>query len=312
MTDETDTSAFAETDSVTPEQTDTGATEWTYYDPDEDEPDTEEVQEEAATDDGIEQSEDDDPEDDADEAEAEGSEDQAAEPVKVKLPDGTEVEQEEVVKGYLRQQDYSRKTQALAEERKGFQSSVQRLEQIQEAFIDQISAMVPKAPDPSLAYSDPNAYTRAKAAHEAAMAQVERIVQLGQQPREMRSEMDEKAQREWAADQDRLLAERFPEVSKPDTRKQFFQDAISAARHAGFSDQEIGGFHDHRVLALAKMAADGMKAKQSTEKARKKVEKAPPVTPRKSAGRNRNRNAEAMKKLTKSGSIRDALAIDFD
>jgi hypothetical protein len=42
------------------------------------------------------------------------------------LPDGTKVEQKELLDGYLRQSDYSRKTQELAQQRQQFEQSIEQ------------------------------------------------------------------------------------------------------------------------------------------------------------------------------------------
>lgn len=313
MTDESDTSAFAETDSVTPEQTDT-APDYVFWDP-EDDQDTPEDAEEVATDDGTEEPDDEDP-DDSEPEEAEGEEDgeDEAEPEGTYhvLPSGEKISTDELTKGYLRQQDYTRKTQEVSQQRQSLEAEVQRLQGVQDAFIDHISSMVPKPPDASLAMSDPNAYTRQKAAYDAAIAQVQKLIEIGQQPKEIKQKLDEGQRREYLERENARLAERYPEVTKPKERQQFFAAAAQAAKEAGFSDEELNGIADHRLFVLAKMASEGLSAKQARAKAKEKSEKAPPVTPRKANGQKRNRNAEAMKRLTQTGSIRDALQVDFD
>ena len=135
--DEINTPADAGTENVTPE-TET-AEDWNYFDPEED---TEEEPAPEATDEGTE------------EAEVEAAETPAA---LVALPDGTQLPLDEVVKGYQRQADYTRKTQETAQVRKALEADLQVISGITETFIDHLSKMVPPAPDPAMALRDPNA-----------------------------------------------------------------------------------------------------------------------------------------------------------
>jgi hypothetical protein len=53
------------------------------------------------------------------------------EPKMVRLPDGTEVAEDELLKGYMRQSDYTRKTTSLADQRKELQSKLAQAEEFQ-------------------------------------------------------------------------------------------------------------------------------------------------------------------------------------
>jgi hypothetical protein len=315
MADKDDTPVDTGIEAVAPEQNDT-VPDYVYHDPDE-ETGTEEAEDMDTTDDGAESAEAEEPKEEPaeDEAEAEGDEDETGDKPEVfVLPDGTEADRDEVVRGYLRQQDYTRKTQEVAEKRKKAEAEVQRIEGITEAFIDHLTRLIPSEPDAALAYRDPQAYTRQKAAYDAAIQQVQQLVEMGGQAKEVASSLTESQRTELAQSENARLMEKFPEISKPEARKQFFQSAAEAATEVGFSMEELGDVMDHRLFALAHWANEGMKAAKSRDKAKAKAAKAPPVTPRKPGqGKQKpNRNAEAMRKLQRSGSIRDALAVDFD
>lgn len=247
------------------------------------------------------------------EDEGEEGEGEQPEPEYLDLPDGTKIDREEAVKGYLRQSDYTRKSQEVAELRKAVASEQTRIENITNAFVDHLSQMIPAAPDPALAYQDPNAYTRQKAAHEAAVAQVQQLIEVGEQAKQAGNNISEADRRKIVAEQNRMLAEKYPATASQKGRTEFFNNAATAAQQAGFSLDELQGVSDHRLFVLAHWANEGMKAKQARDKAKQKAAKAPPATPTKPGQpKKQNRNAEAMRRLSKSGSIRDALAIDFD
>ncbi len=307
------------TETVEPVQNDT-IPDYVYFDPDED---TEEnVQPEVTEEDGIETT-DDDPEtaeaateDETEEGEQEEDGEEEDPTVYFELPDGTKVASDEAVKGYLRQSDYTAKTTEMAEYRKSLEAENTRIQGITEAFIDHLSQMIPAAPEPSLALQDPNAYTAKKAQHEAAVAQIQKLIEIGEQAKEAGNGISAADRQKLVNEENQKLVAKFPEVAKQKGREAFFQTTASAAQQVGFSMDELQGVTDHRLFALAHWADKGMKAEQAKKTAKAKAQKAPPATPSKpgqptKAQRSR-RNAEAMRKLADSGSIYDAMAVDFD
>lgn len=293
--DETDTLPSGGTDNVTPES-DTAET-WDYFDPDED---TEETPEAAATDDGTEEP-------------AEPEEAEPETPAQISLPDGTQVTLDEAVKGYLRQADYTRKAQEVSQKRQALEADLQLVSGITEAFIDHLTKMVPQSPDPAMALRDPNGYVRAKAQYDAAMAQVQQLIELGKKPKEIGEKLSATDKQTLVAQENALLAERFPVVATPQGRQKFFESAAAAAQEIGFSMDELSGVTDHRMFVLAHWANEGMKAAKARETAKAKVANVPPATPRKPGQpAQANRNMDAMRKLARSGSIRDAVKVDWE
>lgn len=292
MTDETDTTPDEDvTDSVAPTE-DENAEPTTYWDPDEDTP-----------------------EEEAGEATDEAAEEVAPEekPATVKLADGSEVTLDEVTKGYLRQSDYTRKTQELVQKRTALEADLQRIEGITQAFIDHLSGMVPALPDPSMAMRDPNGYVRQKAQHDAAMAQVQKLIEMGSTPKEIKSSFSEEDRKAKAAEENAKLADRFPQTVTGPGREKFFSAAAEAAQEAGFTMDDLNGVTDHRLFVLAHWANEGIKAAKARETAKAKVANVPPATPRRPGQPAQPvRNADAMRKLAKSGSIRDALKVNWE
>ena len=307
MTSEPDTLPDGGTDNAQLSESDT-AEDWDYFDPDEQ--DTEEAPEEEATDEGPDEGE------EAQESETEADEEPEEEPddVLVTLEDGAKVQLAELKKGYQRQADYTRKTQEVANQRQSLEADAQRLEGITQAFIDHISSMVPAEPNPSLALTNPNQYTAQKAQYDAAVAQVQKLIEIGSGPKEIKDGRAKEDHSRRIAEENRRLTEMFPKTATQDGRKQFFETVSSVASEVGFTPDEIRSVVDHRVFALAHWAKIGMESAKAKEKAKAKVEKAPPATPRKpgQTATKASGNREAMRKLARSGSIKDALAIDWD
>lgn len=282
----------------------------TYYDPDEDEQDTGAGEAVAETDEGTQTDEEGAaPEAETEEADAEAS----TAPATVSLPDGSKVSLDELTKGYLRQSDYTRKQQAMAEKSRALDADLQRIDGITNAFIDHLASMIPAEPDTALALRSPDQYVRAKAQYDAAVAQVQKLIELGSQPKQIKDALSSEAKKEKLAEENRKLAERFPHVANEEGRKKFFESVADAAQEIGYSLDDLNSVDDHRLFALGYWANEGMKAHKAREAAKAKVANAPPATPRKPGQpAQTNKNADAMRKLARSGSIRDALKIDWD
>jgi hypothetical protein len=299
--DEPDTPLESGTDNVTPES-DTAEDLTTYWDPDDDQ-DTPEDVPEAATDEGTEESE---PTEEAEDLAPE-------EPAQISLPDGTKVTLDEAVKGYLRQSDYTRKATELATTRKALEADLQTVEGITQTFIDHLTKMVPPEPDMAMALRDPNGYVKAKAQYDAAMAQIKQLIDIGKQPKQIGEKLNKADQQAKIAAENAALAEKFPMAATPEGRQKFFASAAEAAQQAGFSMDDLQGVSDHRLFVLAHWANEGLKAAKARETAKAKVANVPPAAPRKPGQpAQANRNADAMRKLAQSGSIRDALKVDWE
>jgi hypothetical protein len=268
--------------------------------------DTDSADESDATDD----EEEGEPDAEADEAEAEEAPvvyaDEAA---KVKLADGTELTVAELTQSRMRQQDYTRKTQELANERKTVQADVERMQRITAAFVDHITALVPDAPPASLALTAPDKYVAAKAQHEAAMEQVQQLIQMGNAPKEIGAALSEADNQKQLQEANARLIEMFPEAAGGPTREAFFNGVQSVANDLGFSNADLSGIRDPRIFALAHWAHKGMAADKAKATAKAKVAAAPPATPRKPGlgARQANGNADAMRNLRADDSFENAL-----
>lgn len=112
------------------------------------------------------------------------------------------------------------------------------------------------------------------------------------------------------------VKDRLPFLGDPVKAREFDRSVAEAAAFIGYSERDVAGMTDPRQFLLAHYAAKGIKAEQAEKKVTAKVQAAPAATPAKTAATKGNpqflRNKEAMRRLEKSGSINDAMAIDFD
>lgn len=243
----------------------------------------------------------------------------------VELSGGEKVTLEELKSGYMKEQDYRRKTQELsnlrktaqAEARQELQSLSSGVVQTIDAIADFLSQQIPPAPDVTLAQTDPSAYTRQKALHEQAMAQVQALIEMGQNPRQVANKLGqqqtEEQRREIANAEFAKLAEAFPEVRTQEGMDRFTQRYYEVGEAIGFTKEELNSVMDHRYHKLAYYAKLGLEAEKAKQKVQEKVAAAPKVAPNKrgkplAAQGNKN----AMERLSQTGSLHDAMRVDFE
>lgn len=250
------------------------------------------------------------------EAEAEGQETASVKDDAIVEVQGEKLPISELKSGYMRDRDYRHKTQELGNKRRELEALTTRVTDSVTAIADLLIAQVPKAPDPSLAITDPGRFVQEKAFHEAAMAQVNAVIEKATAPKEAANKLNDDQHAEYLQSENAKLAEAFPQTAKAETRKKFFDDVMSTANELGYSPQEIQRATDHRLFKLAYYAKLGLAAEKAKAKAAQKVVDVPPVAQqRRSQGvvtAKMRANQDAVKRLANTGSIHDAMDIDFE
>ena len=188
--------------------------------------------------------------------------------------DGKDVEVtlDELQKGYSRTQDYTRKTQQVAEMRKQTEAQLTAIRAEREQYAQLLGALseqVKAAAEPQIDWDrlyqeDPIEYVRQrevmrenreKAA--AIQAEQQRLAEISQQE-QMQQLQAHKAK------QSQALLEAIPTWKDPAKAKAEKAMLIEFGQKMGFTPQELGNIYDHRVvLALRKAALyDQMQAKR--------------------------------------------------
>lgn len=234
----------------------------------------------------------------------------------VTLKGGEQVPVKELKLGYMRQRDYSAKTQELGNRGRALSEMSERVNNTAKAFAEFLIAQMPPEPDPALAMQNPDQYTRQRVMFETAAQRVNQILEMANVPKQVAGQLTKEQHDALLKDESAKLAEVFPHTADPDKRETFFKEAFETARELGYSDEEMEGVTDHRLFALAHYAQIGLKAVAARQKAMTKVNNAPPPVAK---GRAQNASAQqahkqktAMARLRQSGSIDDALKVDWD
>ena len=192
---------------------------------------------------------------------------------------------DELLKGYSRTADYTRKTQEIAETRKVVEAERQKIEEaarLRDTYaqrlgvIEQMLSQGDKAEDlTALKESDPIGYAIRVA------EQTEREKQLVA----VRTEQSRIAQQQQAEQQERLnahlqaeglkLQEAIPEMADPAKGQAIRTDIRNYAKKIGFSDQELSQVYDSRAVTALYKAMQYDKLTAGKQDAVKKVAQAP-------------------------------------
>ena len=232
-----------------------------------------------------------------------------------------EVTLNELIKSYQLGTDYTKKSQAVAEERKAVESerqAVQEAKQMRDTYaqrLEMIEQMLVPQQEENLEYlkeTDPIGYS-VKVAEmiqrdkqlAAVQAERHRINQQQEQDRQvqMQSVVAEEMQK---------LSSFIPEFTDPAKGEAIRNDIRAFAKQVGFSDNELAAVYDSRAVLTLYKAMQYDKLVASKPAITKKVNEAPKAI-KSGVSKPRDSNAEETRKLKarakSSGSVRDAASV---
>jgi len=243
--------------------------------------------------------------------------------------DGEELEVgiDELKNGYQRQADYTRKSQALAEQRKeteAIQSERMQLEQERQMYANGLQMLQEqqsaKLKDfesvewESLKAEDPYQYMIKKDEYRDAQERVNNLVAEQQMVQQEQAQQAQQARAHFVQQEYSRLVQSLPEWN--DSNSTIKKDIQEYATSVGFKPEEINQLADHRSVLIIKKAMEYDKLTTKVAPKKKAVKKVPKV--QKSGRGNSKEDAatEAIKKkrtrLQKSGKQQDAASVFYD
>lgn len=248
--------------------------------------DSGEQQDEQALEDGEESAQ----SEDGEQGEAEDSDEQSNERERKHRMefDGKEVEvtDTELKAGYLRQQDYTRKTQDVAAKNKAAEEVRARAERVLNANAELLAILesdigdsVPPAPPVDLLNTNPAEYLRMKEAREARIRRLNAVRSAQLQVREQQTSVAKERQAEMLRTESAKLLEAFPTWKDPKVALTQRQRLAKYAHDAGFTPAEYGNIFDHRMVKVLHDAAEGKAALEREAKARAAASQKRAATP---------------------------------
>jgi len=257
------------------------------------------------------------------EEDGEGKAQELSDDTKIEV-DGQEVTLHELKRGFLREQDYTRKTQALANERRQFEATAtaefqalrQERTQLAQA-LGQVQTymqeLMPKEPDWNRLYAEnPAEYAAQRELWRTWQEHLQGITVRQRQLMEQEQAANvQQLQRAVQEEKVRLL-QAIPEWTKPEVAKVEKQKILDWGQKVGFSEQELNSIVDHRALVVARKAMLYDELMGKKQQLRPTPPKGPkPATPG-SEGTRPNRTSDltrSKQRLAQTGRVRDAAAV---
>ena len=276
---------------------------------------SESVQSEASNPDGL------SVDDLVDQDQVEGNEELDTYTVKVDGKD-VQVTQEELLAGYSRQADYTRKSQVLSEQRQKADAELAATQQERQRYLSQLEQFDNQADSQiknlgstdwtKLKEEDPTEYMLKRDQYRE-LQDNKRMVEDEQKNLQFKSQQEHEAKwQEELSRQQNIMAQRLPEWVDPDKGPKLKQNIKSFAVKKGFTEQEVNSLIDARsvdVLHKAMLYENLLEAKISGKKTKVVPKVTRPGSPA-TRGEISSDKVKAQKaRLRKSGHINDASSL---
>ena len=233
-----------------------------------------------------------------------------------------EVSLEDLKSGYVRQADYTRKSQELAEQRKGFEHELQATQQERQRYISQLEQFTQQSDQKlnefkdidwvKLQADDPMAYMTKRDQYRD-LQENKRLVE--EESKTVQLKQQQEQQQKWYEELDRqqaVMAQRLPEWTDPTKGPKLKQAIKTFAVKKGFSDQEVNSLIDARsvdVLHKAMLYENLLEAKISNKKTKVVPKVTKPGTSTNKSDVSSEKIKQQRKRLRKSGHINDATSV---
>ena len=232
-----------------------------------------------------------------------------------------EVDLDELIKGYSRTSDYTKKTQTLAEQRKAVEAERTKIEEaakLRDTYAQRLQVIEQMLTQPeedisALKDQDPIGYAvkmaeRMEREKQLAAVRAERESVEAKQV----SEHQERLKGHIAQEAERLRAA-IPDMADDVKGEIIRRDIRNYAKSVGWTDQELSQVYDHRAVLTLYRAMQYEKLTKGKSVAQKKVAEAPKALRPGTGNQKIDKDSEQVKKLTKqlkqSGRPRDAAAL---
>lgn len=280
----------------------------------------EEEYEEESTDEG--ETEDDEELDEEESEEYEESDEPEAErKFKVKAAgEELEVTESELIKSYQMGKDYTKKSQALAEQSKIVQANMNKIQesmQLRDEYAQKLSAITQVLNEDmeseedliNMKENDPVGY----AVKVAEQTENQRKMKLIEQEQQKLAMQQRAAQQEQFAQnlsyQSKKLNELIPEFSDAKKAEQVKRDIRAYGKDMGFSDQEMSTVYDARHVSMLHKAMKYDRLMSNKGKTKKKVTNAPKMAKNRGKVKNTDVYTKQKRRLKSSGKVEDAVSV---
>ena len=256
-----------------------------------------------------------------DQDQVEGNEELSTYTVKVDGKD-VQVTQEELLAGYSRQADYTRKSQVLSEQRQKADSELAATQQERQRYLSQLEQFNTQADSKidelaktdwtQLKEEDPTEYMLKRDQYRE-LQENKRTVEDEQNNLQLKSQQENQVKwNEELGRQQEIMVQRLPEWTDPDKGPKLKQNIKSFAVKKGFTEQEVSSLIDARsvdVLHKAMLYENLLATKISGKKAKVVPKVTRPGSPASKGEISGDKVKAQRARLRKSGHINDASSL---
>ena len=238
---------------------------------------------------------------------------------------------DELLKGYSRPSDYTKKTQQLSSERKQledlqlrYNSELSQIQAERQQYVDSLNQMISDASGPldkfaninwqSLRDSDPIEYVTKREEFRESQEKVQALKMEQQQAQQKQAEDSKNMRLKVLQEEHAKLSEVLPEWKDPSAQKQLASKIRNYATSQGFSEEEVASLIDHRSLLVLLKASKYDALEKSNVKAKKLKNKPRVIRPGSPSSKSssKGKRTAQMKRLQQSGHVKDATSLFED
>jgi len=233
---------------------------------------------------------------------------------------------DELLSGYSRQSDYTRKTQEIAGDRKEmetlqqqYNSEIAQIQQERQQYMDALTNVMQGSMSElekfatvdwnSLRENDPIEYVTTREQYREAQEKIQGLQNEQARAAQTQQAQMQKAQQEMLQVEKGKLVEALPDWGVPDKQKEIATGLQSYAKEQGFTADELDSLIDHRSI-LVLLKAQKYDQLQKSDVKSKKLRNKPKVIRagqgRSSSDNTKSKRTAQMKRLRGTGHIDDA------
>ena len=239
---------------------------------------------------------------------------------------------DELLSGYSRQSDYTRKTQEIANDRKEmetlqqqYNSQMSTIQQERQHYMEALQGIITNSAEGLTKYSDvdwenlketdPIEFVTKREELRQSQEKVQALQREQYNTQQRHQHEAQKMRANIVQEEFGKLIEKLPEWGEEDKQKEIASTIRSYATTQGFTEEELNSLVDHRSLLVLMKAEKYDKLQKSDVKSKKLKNKPKMIRSVKGGSTERNtksKRSAQMKRLKQSGKIKDASALFED
>ena len=226
---------------------------------------------------------------------------------------------DELVSGYQKGEDYTKKSQTLAEQRKAVEAeahAVQEAMQLREQYahrLSQVQQLLQNDNDEmdltELKENDPIQYAIKVAEKTENNKKLQLLAQEQNKLAQAQQHQVAQHQAKLVAHEAHMLTEKVKEFSDPKKAEHLKGEIRNFGKSIGFTDDELAQVYDHRHVMVMQKAMEYDKLQKANPSVNKKLKQAPKMAKKGNKVANVDVYTKQKKRLKSSGSIEDATSV---